>query len=161
MEERKVENSQSIYCTNCGKEINEAAEICTSCGVRQGKIINHCYSCGNEIGPNQELCLQCGVNPRKLKRPSIMAKETTASGAVNVTVATIVGALIPGLPPILWYGQKTKGIALIIAPIICGFLLPVISNIAFSIFGAVDAHQLGKRINQGESLEEWTFFWNK
>lgn len=156
-----MENSKQIYCTNCGKEINEAAEICTSCGVRQGKTIKHCYSCGNEIGPNQELCLNCGVNPRKLKRPNALTKEAASSETVNVTVAAIVGALIPGLPPILWYGQKTKGIVLIIAPIICGILLPVLSNIAFCVLGAMDAYQLGKRINQGESLGEWTFFWNK
>lgn len=37
------------YCTNCSKEMNVEAEICTSCGVRQGKTIHYCENKLQEI----------------------------------------------------------------------------------------------------------------
>ncbi|MCL6560438.1 MAG: hypothetical protein K6U74_16930 [Firmicutes bacterium] len=50
-----------MYCRNCGQEINENAEICTSCGVRPLMERNFCQECGVETKNNQELCVKCGV----------------------------------------------------------------------------------------------------
>lgn len=151
------------YCTNCGETIHEQAEICTGCGVRQGTLIHYCYNCGKPIQEHQELCLNCGVNPRKIKKQAIHGSSTSsqAKGQVNVTLATIVGYLLPGLPSLLWYGQKTKGIVFIGVSILCLLLFPVVGNIILGVGGAIDAYQLGKRVNQGEALGPWTFFWDK
>lgn len=160
MEEMNMESKQ-MHCTNCGKEMSQEAEICTSCGVRQGKVIHYCYNCGNEIQPNQELCLGCGVNPRKIKRQSVgKSIESTGTGSVNVVLAAILGFFIPGLPSLLWYNQKTKGIVMIVAAILVTILLPLLGLIVV-IVGAIDAYQLGQRVNNGETLDEWTFFWMK
>lgn len=150
------------YCTNCGKEMNENADICTSCGVRKGKVINHCYNCGNEVKPEQEMCLNCGVNPRKGKSggiQNIVSNAGSNQGEVNATLAGIIGFLIPGLPQILWLNQKTKGIVWIIANVLLSWT--VIVPIASVVIGCMDSYQLANRVNQGEHLGEWTFFWNK
>lgn len=156
--------SEKMYCTNCGETMNDAAEICIACGVRQGKKIAYCYHCGSEVKPEQELCLQCGVNPKKVRKAPKLPTDVLAkkeSGEINLGLATTLGYLIPGLPSLLWYNQKTKGLAMIGISIALFFILPVVSNIAFGVAGAIDARKLGQRVNQGENLEEWTFFWSK
>ena len=50
-----------MYCKNCGKEVNEKAEICTSCGVRPLTEKKFCQECGSETKENQEICVKCGV----------------------------------------------------------------------------------------------------
>lgn len=151
----------NYYCTNCGKEINEQAEICTGCGVRQGQVKNYCYNCGNSIAANQEMCLHCGINPKKIRKPKAQIVGASGNkGNINVILSAIVGYVIPGLPSILWLNQKAKGVSLIIAAVVCLFLLPVIGNIILGIFTAIDAYQLSKRVNFDESLGDWTFFWD-
>lgn len=157
-----MENQPSYHCTNCGAQMLPEAEICTSCGVRQGKEIHFCYNCGNEIKPNQELCLNCGVNPRKVPHPSRNNRsESSGSNSINIVLATILGYILPGLPSILWYEQKKKGITLLIVGIVCGIIFPGVGYILFGVVTAIDAYQLGKRVNNGEALDEWTFFWEK
>lgn len=163
-----MEEKSSMYCTNCGKPINEHAEICTSCGVRQGTIIQYCYNCGGPISEHQELCLNCGVNPRKMRQntgKTIMSSvgsmgSTKSTGQVNIVLATILGFFIPGLPSLLWYNQKVKGISMIVAAILLTIIIPFLGLIVL-VIGAIDAYQLGNRINNGEQLQEWTFFWSK
>lgn len=145
------------YCTNCGKEMNAEAEICTSCGVRQGKTIHYCYHCGGEIQENQELCLTCGMNPRKLKKQK-MAGQIAKTDGINPTVAAVLGFLLPGIPQLLWMNQKTKGIVLLVGALLTwAFLL----GFVIAVLSAIDAYQLSQRVNDGEQLEEWTFFWQK
>ncbi len=49
-----------MFCRNCGKEINDQAEICIHCGTRPLIKRNFCYKCGAETKPNQEICIKCG-----------------------------------------------------------------------------------------------------
>lgn len=151
----------NYYCTNCGEEMNENGEICTSCGVRQGSVKKHCYNCGNKVQSNQEICLNCGVNPKKVKKPNKQGQGTDHQGAnINMVLSTIAGYMLPGLPSILWLNQKAKGFVLIGLSIACVLIFPVIGNIILGVFGAVDAYQLSKRVNNGEALSEWMFFWD-
>jgi len=155
-----MENQSGCYCTNCGSQMLKEAEICTSCGVRQGKVINYCYNCSGDIKINQELCLNCGVNPKRVTRSSITSAVLNKEG-INLVLVTILGYLIPGIPSIIWFNQKKKGFTLLGISILCLIVFPVLGNILFGVFTAVDAYQIGKRMNQGEIISEWTFFWDK
>ena len=151
-----------FYCTNCGKEMNHEAEVCTSCGVRVGRVINNCYSCGNEIQENQELCLNCGVNPRKIRKNSFEAKTAQAGTvskreSVNSVLAVILGFMLPGLPSIIWFGQKTKGISLLVSYFVLLVTIPFLTFILCPA-AAVDAYKIAQKVNSGEVIEEWTFF---
>ncbi len=50
----------SMYCTNCGNEINPNAVACMSCGFKQGTTYNYCVNCGNSITPGAIVCVRCG-----------------------------------------------------------------------------------------------------
>lgn len=154
--------TEKLYCTNCGEEMNHEAEVCTSCGVRVGRVINNCYHCGNKVQENQELCLNCGVNPRKV-RTGFFDTKVKQSGtgskkeAVNTILATFLGFMLPGLPSIIWYGQKTKGISLIIAYFAFWVTIPFLTFILCPV-AAIDAYKIAQKVNSGEVVDEWTFF---
>ncbi len=50
-----------MFCRNCGKELAEKAEFCTSCGVRPLVGNKFCNACGAETRPEAEYCVKCGV----------------------------------------------------------------------------------------------------
>ncbi|WP_427813300.1 hypothetical protein ACQKTA_07295 [Enterococcus sp. 22-H-5-01] len=80
---------------------------------------------------------------------------------LNVTFATIIGYFLPGLPSILWFNQKKKGWSLIGLTVVGFLIFQIFGNIVIGVFGAVDAYQLSNRMNKGERLDEWAFFWNR
>ena len=46
-----------MYCSNCGAE--NSKKICTSCGVKQGKVHKYCNWCGAELTENASVCVKC------------------------------------------------------------------------------------------------------
>ena len=50
-----------MYCSNCGKEVDENAAVCMECGATPSGGQNYCQNCGAESGPNAVVCTQCGV----------------------------------------------------------------------------------------------------
>ena len=49
-----------MYCKNCGKELNENAEVCLQCGTLKGNGNRFCSNCGAPVSENQAVCLKCG-----------------------------------------------------------------------------------------------------
>lgn len=146
-----------MYCTNCGKEMKEGAEICTSCGVRPFRVVNNCYSCGKEVKEEQELCLNCGVNPRK----QVQGKFTTNNNLPRSKgVNAFLGLVIVGLPQLIFFKQTTKGITLIALMVVLGIFSGGMLGLIVCIVSAIDAYQLTDKVNQGQPLGDWEFFWN-
>ena len=56
-----------MFCRNCGREIDEAAELCPGCGAKPTEGNKYCGSCGIETKPSAEFCVKCGA---KLAKPS-------------------------------------------------------------------------------------------
>jgi RNA polymerase subunit RPABC4/transcription elongation factor Spt4 len=52
----------TMFCKNCGNEVNQTAEFCTNCGSRPLSEKSFCQGCGTSVNENQEVCIQCGVN---------------------------------------------------------------------------------------------------
>lgn len=50
-----------MFCRNCGKAVNDRAEICLSCGVRPKNGNAFCNNCGNQTDPNAVFCVHCGI----------------------------------------------------------------------------------------------------
>lgn len=50
-----------MYCTNCGKEVNERADVCLSCGFNPMSENNYCPECGIQVSSKQVVCLKCGI----------------------------------------------------------------------------------------------------
>ncbi|MEF8787131.1 MAG: TM2 domain-containing protein [Haloarculaceae archaeon] len=100
------------HCINCGKEIDDGAEICTHCGVNQTieletehgeRSVNekYCTSCGELINKQAEICPECGV-----RQPS----TGTAAGSSNSeqVAAGILAILLGGLGAHKFYQGNVK-----------------------------------------------------
>ena len=54
-----------MYCTNCGKEMNDNQAICLNCGVKVGAGNGYCGNCGATVAEGADVCLNCGVALKK------------------------------------------------------------------------------------------------
>jgi len=50
-----------MYCRNCGKEVDDKAVVCISCGVPPAKEKKYCQNCGAPTDAGAEICVKCGV----------------------------------------------------------------------------------------------------
>jgi len=51
-----------MHCRNCGKEVNEKAVACTSCGLPPLLETKFCQECGVETNEKQIVCVKCGCS---------------------------------------------------------------------------------------------------
>ncbi len=138
---RQKKGATLMYCKNCGKEVNENAAACLSCGADPKKGNRFCPNCGVETNENQVICTSCGV--------SLKTGNTSANGEGKSKVLIGVLACVPfvsnfGIHYYL-FGAKKKFklniIALIISAILTvfggigaiGFLIIWIINLIFGI----------------------------
>ncbi|MGP8190241.1 MAG: double zinc ribbon domain-containing protein [Methanobacterium sp.] len=141
--------SETKYCGNCGDQIDQNAEICPKCGVRQPEVkkTKYCTNCASQIDQNAEICPQCGVRQpgsATFKQPVIQK---------NPGIAAVLSALFVGLGQI-YNGEILKGIILIIAyAVSCVLIFVLIGFITTPIlwlFGVYDAYNTANKINAGE-----------
>lgn len=50
-----------MFCTNCGKHINDGAKFCEHCGASQAPKRAFCTNCGKEINRGVKFCEHCGA----------------------------------------------------------------------------------------------------
>ena len=60
-----------MFCKNCGKLMDNRAQVCVGCGVPSYTGINFCHNCGEKSIVNSPICQKCGapsaVGSRKSK----------------------------------------------------------------------------------------------
>ncbi len=106
-----------MYCTNCGKEMNENQAICLNCGVKTGDGNAFCQNCGNAVAPNAAVCLSCGV---AIKKTSSVGVEGELGGQNKLMIALVcffLGGI--GIHNFIM-GENKKGIFKIIMSFVCG-----------------------------------------
>lgn len=59
--ENRDKREALMYCRNCGKEINEKAEVCVACGALPRKGGKFCQNCGGETDASAQVCKKCGI----------------------------------------------------------------------------------------------------
>ena len=52
----------TMFCTNCGNEVQESAVACPKCGFSPRSEKKFCYNCGVGLNEKQLMCIKCGVN---------------------------------------------------------------------------------------------------
>jgi TM2 domain-containing membrane protein YozV len=112
-----------MFCRNCGKEVDEKAVACTSCGVPPKKGTKFCQNCGQPTNDMAEVCTSCGV---KLTHGVNLGtiEDAFAPGAnKSKVVAGVLGILLGYLGIHRFYlGYTTMGIIQIAVTIVtCGF----------------------------------------
>ncbi len=82
-----------MYCKNCGKEVNEKAIACISCGFDPKSENKYCSECGAETQEKQIVCIKCGVGLKPKKIESNHKNQFCHSGKKNIA-AIIFGSLM-------------------------------------------------------------------
>lgn len=49
------------YCKNCGQQLMEGANACSTCGCPAGMGMTHCSQCGEKLVPGSAFCVHCGA----------------------------------------------------------------------------------------------------
>lgn len=86
-----------MYCKNCGKEVNEKAVACISCGVPPLLEKNFCQECGAETKPNQVVCIKCGVSLTTKKSGGVSSALGNLDGFYCSTDDKIIMGVCGGL----------------------------------------------------------------
>ena len=108
-----------MYCRNCGKEVNENAAACLSCGAAPKSGKDFCPNCGAKTNENQIICTACGVGLTN-------SKDTQNGEGKSKTLIGIL-ACIPfvtnfGIHYYL-FGAKNKFVTNLVLFIISSFLI--------------------------------------
>jgi len=70
-------------------------------------------------------------------------------------IALVLSALLGGGAGQIYLGQTVKGIVLIVATVVsCGIL-----GIIAVPLGAIDAYLIAKKLQEGNPVDDWEFFW--
>ena len=144
------------FCRHCGKAVNPGAAVCLSCGCSPATGKEYCGNCGNAVKPEQAICLSCGCaltggNTGTNNNAPIQNNGKSAS------TATILSCLVTGLGQ-MYLGQVLKGVAILLGGIVLSCLTAGILGIPIWIIAMVDAHKIGKRLENGETVGQWQFF---
>lgn len=90
-EKDKKEEKKSIFCTKCGKEVNENEKFCPSCGEPIKKA-NTCPSCGNNIKEGTKFCDKCGASLTKEEK--VEQSQPANKKHTVAIVLSIVGVVL-------------------------------------------------------------------
>lgn len=55
-----LDNTNSIFCPNCGSKLPASAKFCMNCGQKI-ETSNKCPNCGSELPSGAKFCLNCGT----------------------------------------------------------------------------------------------------
>jgi TM2 domain-containing membrane protein YozV/RNA polymerase subunit RPABC4/transcription elongation factor Spt4 len=136
------------YCSNCGSQIDENAEICPECGAEQEHPkMKYCSNCGSQIDENAEICPECGV------RQTVGGNQQQVYQHKNPGISAVLSFLFVGLGQI-YNGEIAKGLIFLFCGIICIFLMLIFIGYIFYlilwVFGIYDAYNTANKINSGE-----------
>ena len=92
-----------MNCSNCGKEITNAAKFCPHCGAAQ-EHTKFCVHCGEKIDVDCVVCPKCGKQVEEIKQsaaqsapvappPQIIVNNSNVN--TNTNVNTNVAARVP------------------------------------------------------------------
>jgi len=135
-----------MYCRNCGKEIDEQAAICVSCGYKNGDGNKFCFHCGKEVNPGAEICLSCGFSQKKKDE----SKGEGGLGTKSKLTAGLLGIFLGGLGIHNFYlGFTGKGVGKILTSLcslgIIGGIWGLIEGILI-LCGKMDKDAQGKKL---------------
>ena len=117
-----------MYCSHCGKELNENADYCTSCGVATTKGDSYCGNCGSEVAKEADVCPTCGTN---LKRGVGAPKSKLVAGLLGIFLGVF------GIHR-FYLGYTTIGLVQLLVSVILGIFTCGISTALVSLWGFVE-----------------------
>lgn len=143
-------------CKSCGSEVNEGAKFCKNCGAEiiieeEGDDFKFCSNCGFKMDKNIKFCPECGSPTNGVPQTAVNSQDK------NSALAAILSFLIIGLGQI-YIGLTKKGIILLLAAIISGFLMLIyigwITWLIVWIYAIYDAYNSAEKMNRGIAVED-------
>ena len=158
------------FCRACGKEVNEQAVACTSCGVNPSNGKKFCHSCGSKSNDDAIICIKCGISLRGKTVGSLNVGTNPDAMQTDMAILWfILGWLFCGVTlPIGYMGwnQSAKGWTILAVNIVIGgpcfllgmfILIPLFFNMIFFIAWYV-VYWMCWNVQQKRVLGEWEFF---
>ena len=84
-----------------------------------------------------------------------MGQDVVAPSGKSAGLATLLSCILPGVGQI-YLGQVIKGIVILAADIVLG--CTVIIPLVIWIVAMIDANKIGKKLEAGQSVQQWEFF---
>lgn len=156
---------------------------CPSCGKENQGNVKFCRYCGGALGatqtppPQQQTPSQQQTQPQQFQQqPPPMQQQAplqqqppqqpqliTATTQRSPVLMAVLNFIFWGVGSVVT-GQTVKGIALTIAAFTIGMVLAVtvvgiLVVLIVSGVMAYDAHKLTEKLNSGQAIEPWEFFW--
>lgn len=158
-----MQGNNTKICPACGQPIAPNASVCHHCGTH----FRFCPNCGTIISrPEQLVCTQCGCSlgsvgagMRERHRGS---NNTIQPNGKSASTAMWLSCLLVGAGQ-MYLGQVAKGIIILVVGILLSLLTEEagaggIGGIIVLIIAMSDAYKQGKKMENGESIGQWTFF---
>jgi TM2 domain-containing membrane protein YozV len=86
---RAEDERKSMYCRNCGAQLDERAIACPKCGVNPRAGVGYCQNCGKATLPNAAVCTTCGVALVRAGISDPRAGNKIAAGVCGITIGSL------------------------------------------------------------------------
>ncbi len=119
-----------MYCSNCGRKLNENDQFCGHCGEKVMQSGQNCPNCGAFVEYPNQICSHCGYQlPINIKKPIVQKSRM---------IAGILGIFLGGLGVHNFYlGYSSKGF-IQVCLFLGGFLTFGLTSLVASLWGFVE-----------------------
>ncbi len=100
-----------MFCSNCGKQINDDAKFCEYCGSMQSPVSASCIKCGKTINYGAKFCEHCGATQTPATIVVADSIPKTNSKYTQQEQTNIVGIAATLLASIAFEKEELKRIA--------------------------------------------------
>ncbi len=118
-----------MYCRNCGKEVDQKAVACPSCGVPPRIEKKFCFNCGQPTIASQVMCTKCGVSLAIAGSSS--DKSKVAAGLLGIFLG-VFGAHK------FYLGYTKEGVIMVLVSVLGGILTFGVAAWVVAVFGLIE-----------------------
>ncbi len=126
-----------MNCRNCGKEVNQQAIACPSCGVPPLKGNKFCQNCGAPTDAAQVMCVKCGV---ALGRGAGGGGGSGGGGGAKSKVAAGLLGIFLGAFGIhkFYLGYTKPAVIMLVASLVGGIVTLGIAPLIIGLIGFIE-----------------------
>ena len=131
-----------MYCAKCGKKIAEYSRFCPECGAKIETMSS---------SPNQFQEIRTGTRDQTTLSELVYPKNPPTSPH-----HAWWNLIWPGIGHII-FGQRGKGVALMVVSFIINLIFPLVNLITILVC-IVDAYKVGNCLASGKPVRKWEWF---